>query len=82
MPRTAKEIATERTTISAGISPRAEIQLLRFRKPDMINDPHIRDPNKLGLNHICFPVDDLEAEVRKMRAAGFETRNEIMDFQS
>ena len=32
--------------------------------------------------HICFAVDDIEAEVAKLRANGFKTRNEIMDFHS
>ena len=34
------------------------------------------------MNHICFAVDDVEAEVAKLRANGFKTRNEIMDFHS
>ena len=38
--------------------------------------------NKIGMNHICFRVDDIEAEVANIRAAGFRTRNEIMDFHS
>ena len=45
-------------------------------------DPHIRDLNKLGMNHICFAVDDIEAEVARVRASGFRTRNEVMDFHS
>jgi len=39
-------------------------------------DPHIRDLNKLGMNHICFAVDDIEAEIARLRASGFATRNE------
>ena len=61
-------------------SPRTEIQLLRYRHPDPLLDPHIRDLHKLGMNHVCFAVDDIEAEVAKFRAGGFTTRNEIMDF--
>jgi hypothetical protein len=45
-------------------------------------DLHIRDLYKLGMNHVCFAVDDIEAEVAKFRAGGFKTRNEIMDFHS
>ena len=63
-------------------SPRTEIQLLRYRHPDPLPDAHIRDLHKLGMNHICFAVDDIEAEVAKLRANGFKTRNEIMDFHS
>jgi catechol 2,3-dioxygenase-like lactoylglutathione lyase family enzyme len=42
----------------------------------------IHDLYKIGMNHICFAVDDIAAEVTKFRAAGFKTRNEIMDFHS
>jgi len=45
-------------------------------------DPNIRDLHKLGINHICFAVDDIDAEVAKLLAAGFSLRNEIMDFHS
>ncbi|MGH7987560.1 MAG: VOC family protein [Candidatus Binataceae bacterium] len=34
------------------------------------------------MNHICFAVDDLEAEVIKVKANGVRTRNEITDFHS
>jgi NAD(P)-dependent dehydrogenase (short-subunit alcohol dehydrogenase family) len=50
--------------------------------PEALPDEHIRELNKIGMNHICFRVDDIEAEVAKIRAAGFKTRNEIMDFHS
>ncbi len=70
------------TLVLEGATPRAEIQLLHYRKPDALPDPHIRDLNKLGFNHICFAVDDLDAEVAKMKAAGFATRNQVMDFHS
>ena len=48
----------------------------------MIADPHIRDLHKVGLNHVCFAVDDIDAVVSTMRANGYETRNDIMDFHS
>jgi catechol 2,3-dioxygenase-like lactoylglutathione lyase family enzyme len=34
----------------------------------------------LGFNHVCFAVDDLQAEVRRLVAAGIETRSEVLDF--
>ena len=63
-------------------SPRTEIQLLCYRHPDPLPDPNIRDLHKLGMNHICFAVDNIEAEVGKLKAAGVRLRNEIMDFHS
>ncbi len=70
------------TLVLENASPRTEIQLLHYRRPEAIPDPHIRDLYKIGLNHICFATDDLAAEVRKMRENGFETRSGILDFHS
>ena len=70
------------TLVLENFTPRTEIQLLRYRHPDPLPDPHIRDLHKIGMNHVCFTVDDIEGEVAKFRAAGFHTRNEIMDFHS
>ena len=70
------------TLVLENASPRNEIQLLHYRNPDPLPDPHIRDLNKIGMNHICFAVDDIAAEIAKLRANGFATRNEVMDFHS
>ena len=70
------------TLVLENATPRTEIQLLRYLHPDALPDPHIGDLNKLGMNHICFAVDDIEAEVARIRAGGFRTRNEIMDFHA
>jgi catechol 2,3-dioxygenase-like lactoylglutathione lyase family enzyme len=70
------------TLVLEHVSPRTEIQLLHYRHPDPLPDPHIRDLHKLGMNHICFAVDDIEAEVGKLKSHGFVTRNDIMDFHS
>ena len=70
------------TLVLEHAEPRAEIQLLCYRRPAALPDPHIRDLNKLGFNHVCFAVDDIEAEVVRLRGAGFRTRNEIMDFHA
>ena len=70
------------TLVLENASPRTEIQLLHYRQPEPLPDPHIRDLYKVGMNHICFAVEDIEAEVAKLRSNGFKTRNEIMDFHS
>jgi catechol 2,3-dioxygenase-like lactoylglutathione lyase family enzyme len=70
------------TLVLDNASPRTEIQLLRYRHPEPLSDPHIRDLYKIGMNHICFAVDDIEAEVSRLKAHGFKTRNDIMDFHS
>jgi catechol 2,3-dioxygenase-like lactoylglutathione lyase family enzyme len=70
------------TLVLENATPRTEVQLLQYLNPETLPDPHIRDLNKLGLNHVCFAVDDIEAEVARLRGAGFRTRNEIMDFHA
>ena len=70
------------TLVLEHVSPRTEIQLLRYQHPDPLPDAHIRDLYKLGMNHICFAVDDVEEEIAKLKACGFKTRNDIMDFHS
>jgi catechol 2,3-dioxygenase-like lactoylglutathione lyase family enzyme len=64
------------------VTPRTEVQLLHYRHPAPVPDPNIDRLNKLGFNHICFAVDDLDAEVAKLKAAGVELRNTVMDFHS
>jgi len=61
-------------------TPRVEVQLLRYRHPDPIRDGDIARLDKLGFNHVCFAVEDIEAEVRRLRANGVHLRNEIMEF--
>jgi catechol 2,3-dioxygenase-like lactoylglutathione lyase family enzyme len=70
------------TLVLEHATPRTEIQLLRYQHPQALEDAHIRDLHKVGMNHICFAVDDVQAEVAKLRANGFSMRNEIMDFHS
>jgi len=75
------DIEAEHVTLAlAGAAPRLEVQFLRYHRPQAIPDPEILKLNKLGFNHICFAVDDIEAEVEKLRSHGVEMRNAIMEF--
>src|ERR1700744_309485 len=71
-------VADHVTLVAEGVTPRTEIQLLHYRQPAAIEDPHIRDLHKIGLNHVCFAVDDIHAVVAAMKANGYRTRSEIM----
>jgi catechol 2,3-dioxygenase-like lactoylglutathione lyase family enzyme len=76
-----KDIEAEHVTLAlAGASPRLEIQLLRYHRPEPLPDPAIARLDKLGFNHVCLAVDDIDAEVRKLQAHGIELCNEIMEF--
>jgi len=63
-------------------TPHTEVQLLHYRHPDALPDPNAAKLNKLGFNHICFSVDDLDAEVAKLKAGGVKLRNDVMNFHS
>jgi catechol 2,3-dioxygenase-like lactoylglutathione lyase family enzyme len=75
------EIEADHVTLALlHTSPHVEVQLLRYRYPQPILDPDVLKLNKLGFNHICLAVDDIEAEVRRLIANGVRIRNEIMQF--
>jgi catechol 2,3-dioxygenase-like lactoylglutathione lyase family enzyme len=63
-------------------TPRFEIQLLHYRAPNALATPGIRELNHIGFNHLCFTVDDLDAEVARLLDHGVKLRNEILDFHS
>lgn len=60
--------------------PRLEVQLLKYHHPDPIPDPDIDNLTKLGFNHICFAVDDLDGLLAKLSANGIQPRNALLDF--
>jgi catechol 2,3-dioxygenase-like lactoylglutathione lyase family enzyme len=68
------------TLVLAHAVPRIEVQLLRYLHPEPIQDSDIARLNRLGFNHVCFKVEDIEAEVRRLTARGIELRNAIMEF--
>ena len=70
------------TLALAGADPRVEVQLLRYRRPDPLPDANIERLDKVGWNHVCFAVDDLEAEVARLRAHGVEMRTDVLDFHA
>lgn len=70
------------TLVSQQSSPRFEIQLLKYRHPDPLPDPDIANLTRLGYNHICFAVKDLDAEVQRLTSHGVTLRNEVMDFHA
>ncbi|MFO1206484.1 MAG: VOC family protein [Burkholderiales bacterium] len=68
------------TLVLAGAVPRCEVQLLRYQSPGPVANPLIEDLSAVGFNHICFAVENLESELTRLRAAGVETRNDMLDF--
>jgi catechol 2,3-dioxygenase-like lactoylglutathione lyase family enzyme len=75
------DIEAEHVTLALPhTTPHLEVQLLRYRHPQPIPDPDVLKLNKLGFNHICLAVDDIDAEVHKLSANGIRIRNEILQF--
>ena len=72
--------ASHVTLVLKGASPRMEIQLLHYHAPKPASDPLIERLDKFGYNHLCFAVDDIEEEVKRLTQAGVKLRNEIMTF--
>ncbi|MEX5220025.1 MAG: VOC family protein [Nitrospira sp.] len=70
------------TLVSERATPRFEIQLLRYIRPEPLSDANLPNLARLGYNHICFAVEDLEAEVQRLTNHGVSLRNEIMDFHA
>jgi catechol 2,3-dioxygenase-like lactoylglutathione lyase family enzyme len=68
------------TLVLKDASPRAEVQLLRYLHPETPADPSIPNLARVGFNHICFAVDDVDAEVVRLKALGISFRNEVMEF--
>jgi catechol 2,3-dioxygenase-like lactoylglutathione lyase family enzyme len=68
------------TLVLPGASPRFEVQLLHYRRPEAARDPNIARLDRLGFNHICFAVEDIEAMVENLRSKGVEVRGELKEF--
>jgi catechol 2,3-dioxygenase-like lactoylglutathione lyase family enzyme len=70
------------TLVSRQSFPRFEIQLLKYRRPHPPTDSDAANLEKLGFNHICFAVKDLDAEVKRLTSQGVALRNQVMTFHS
>lgn len=70
------------TLVARDVSPRTEVQLLKYLRPDALPDPEIRELDRIGFNHVCFAVESIDAVVKDMEAAGFRTRAGILDFHA
>jgi catechol 2,3-dioxygenase-like lactoylglutathione lyase family enzyme len=53
------------------------IELLRYITPDAVHVPGVDRPNAVGLRHLAFKVDNVEAAVSRLRAAGVEFFSDV-----
>jgi catechol 2,3-dioxygenase-like lactoylglutathione lyase family enzyme len=57
-------------------------EVVRFQSPSAGAHEPEPAPNRPGLRHIAFKVDDVRGLVDRVRAAGWETIGEIVDYES
>jgi catechol 2,3-dioxygenase-like lactoylglutathione lyase family enzyme len=57
-----------------------EVQLLRFHRPLPAPDEGAGTLARIGFNHVCFRVSDLDATLAHLAAHGITPRNAVMDF--
>lgn len=60
----------------------ARIELVKFHSPLDGNDVQHSLPNTLGLRHIAFAVEDIEAVVAKLKESGAENFGEIQNYEN
>jgi catechol 2,3-dioxygenase-like lactoylglutathione lyase family enzyme len=68
------------TLVLEGAAVHQEVQLLRFHHPAAGPDEGAGTLTRLGFNHVCFRVADLDATLAHLAAHGVGPRNEVMDF--
>jgi catechol 2,3-dioxygenase-like lactoylglutathione lyase family enzyme len=68
------------TLTLTGAATHQEVQLLWFHHPLLPANPDEPNLARLGFNHVCFAVDDLDAALDRLLAGGVRTRNAIMEF--
>ncbi|MFC0234865.1 VOC family protein [Fictibacillus phosphorivorans] len=57
------------------------IELVKFYTPSDDSDTQQPSPNTLGIRHICFAVEELEAIVAILKKKGMETFSEIEQYE-
>jgi catechol 2,3-dioxygenase-like lactoylglutathione lyase family enzyme len=68
------------TLVLDGAAVHQEVQLLRFHHPEALQDEGAGTLTRVGFNHVCFRVTDLDAMLAHLAAHGVMPRSEILDF--
>ncbi|GEP60197.1 VOC family protein [Reyranella soli] len=61
-------------------NPRLEVQLLHFLNPPVKREGDIARLDRVGFNHMCFAVSDIDGLIATVTAAGVRLRNQPMTF--
>lgn len=57
-------------------------EVVRFHSPSATAQEPAPAPNRPGLRHVAFKVDDVRGVVDRVREAGWDTIGEIVDYES
>ena len=68
------------TLFLTGAVPRLEVQLLHFNRPTVAAASDVTRLDRIGFNHICFAVDNIEEVIANVTMAGVRLKNEMMAF--
>jgi catechol 2,3-dioxygenase-like lactoylglutathione lyase family enzyme len=68
------------TLVHTGSATHQEVQLLRLHNPPVQVDAETGNLARTGFNHVCFRVDDVDAMIENLQAAGIGIRNQVMAF--
>jgi catechol 2,3-dioxygenase-like lactoylglutathione lyase family enzyme len=53
------------------------VELIQYYAPTGGKDPELNKPNQLGFRHMAFAVDNIEAEVARLKAKGINFQSDI-----
>jgi len=68
------------TLVLEGAPVHQEVQLLRFHRPAPVPDTGAGTLDRIGFNHVCFRVADMDAMLGHLAAHGIVPRGDILDF--
>ncbi|MFI8105879.1 VOC family protein [Streptomyces sp. NPDC086023] len=68
------------TLVLKDSAPRLEVQLLHFLQPTVETASDAARLDRMGFNHICFAVSDIDALISRVTAAGVRVRSQPMTF--
>lgn len=71
-----ESVATEKVKTAFFRSGESKVELLEGTESDSVISKFI-DKNGEGMHHVAFSVEDIHAEIERLRAAGFQFINEI-----
>jgi len=60
---------------------KGQLELSKFHSPGDHGRPDPAAANRLGLRHVAFVVDDLNATLDRVRSRGLDTVGEVQDYE-